>query len=235
MASIKDALEESLQDNNAIIKYILYTIPAYFCIMGYNNSNQQALLLPVYIFLFGFLLKCTQNVKHENNTVLPSFNIFATFWAGLKGFIALAPIAILAGALAYYLTQLSAGIFTDEKSAKFIFCIIVAISGSIFYTGYILYAQNFKVKDAYNFKLISKYFGDILVGFLIMLLKLGIANAIICLPASYLMLLFIGISSPVAIFIWCMISVINLAVIGHYTAQMDSETIAVKENKDNII
>lgn len=235
MASIKDAIEESLQDNNAFVKYILYTIPLFICVSGYDESNNLSLTILVYIMLFGFLLTCTRNVKQGKNIVLPSLNIFAVFWTGLKGVIALLPIGLLAYTAGIYLSNISKGIFPEGNLEKCIFWIITAISSSILYTGYILYSKNFKVKDAYNFKLISRYCGDILFGFVIMILKLGIANLIICLPIGYLMFLFIGIDSLAAKFIWSLIAMVNLSVIGHYTAQMDYETIIVKENEDKII
>ena len=89
MASIKDAFEESFQDNHAIIKYILFAIPVYYCVHLYSNATKGDLtgfwwmFGVTYLLLFGFLIKCTTNVRNGKDHVLPSFNIFALFWACL--------------------------------------------------------------------------------------------------------------------------------------------------------
>lgn len=45
----------------------------------------------------------------------------------------------------------------------------------------------------------------------------------------------LGLPHPVAIFFWSMVLIFNLAMIGHYLAQVDYEAIASKENADKII
>ena len=83
MASIKDAFEESIQEENATLKYIIFAIPIYYWVDLYVKNEDMSkfwilalILIPLYI---GFLTQCTTNVRNGKNKVLPSFNIFSMF------------------------------------------------------------------------------------------------------------------------------------------------------------
>lgn len=239
MASIKDALEESFQDNHAIIKFVVYTIPLFYCINTYINGNlknsDMAIIYATYILLFGFMLKCTQNVRNGKNRVLPSLNILSVIWTGIKGLVALGPLMLLSGFAAEYLIEICTKYITDDVLLKIFLWAIGGICASFVFTGCILYAKRFKIADAYNLKLIGKYCIDILIQVFFMDIKLIIIDIIILLPAAYFIWLFFDVAHPVAIFLWSMLTVVNLAMVGHYFAQIDYETIEVGENDDKII
>ena len=76
---------------------------------------------------------------------------------------------------------------------------------------------------------------DILVAVLFMIPQVLLANAIILIPVTYIIWVFLGLPHPVATFFWSMVLIFNLAMIGHYLAQVDYEAIAAKENSDKII
>ena len=234
MASIRDAFEESITDSHSVSKIIFYAIPVFFATMPSITQEQVQLILtvPVSIMLFGFMLHCTSNVRGGKNTVLPSFNIFSVIWAGIKGTVALAPLVILTS-LAYFYT---AGLLANAPLEPNLINIFNIIIGIIFYSfnfvGYLLYAHKFKITDAYNVKLILQYCMDVLIAMIFMGIFMFIVNVIIVVPVAYIIWLFFGFPNPVIIFYFCMVTVFDAAVMGHYLAQIDYEIIAVAEESD---
>ena len=99
MASIKDAFEESLQDEHALMMYIIFAIPLFLCSKFLLEGDKTVYFIGTALFTailyIGFCLKCTSNVRSSSNVVLPSFNIFPLLWNGIRGIIVLAPLIIL--------------------------------------------------------------------------------------------------------------------------------------------
>lgn len=234
MASIKDAFDESFQDTHAIIKYIIFALPVFYCIYLYTNNNMGGfwtMATITFLMLFGILIKCTANVRNGKDAVLPSFNIFGILWSGLKGTIALGPSIAINSWLAILVNQnLLPNIFVEPNTLMVFQGIVWALFGSIMLTGYLCYAKTFKIADTYNFKTISESCIDILVAVLFMIPQVLIANAILIIPVSYVIWVFFGLPSPIANFYWSMVLIFNLAMCGHYLAQMDYE--AIKKEED---
>ncbi len=234
MASIKDAVEDAFQESSSIIKYVIYAIPL-FLVIHYAGAevwgyNFWAILTG--LLLFGFMLTCTYNVRKGNNVVLPSFNVFAVLWRGLKGVLALAPIATIAYFASIFIAKLITQYIADESIAGVACNIVYCIFASLTFTSYLLYSHRFKILDAYNVKTLSKYCIDILLAFGFMLVLLALVDVIIVTPVTYVIWLFMGIPNPVAIFFWCVVAVLNLAIAGDYLAQISYEKIEVKENEE---
>lgn len=235
MASIKDAFEEAMQDSNAIWKYIIFAVPVYFCVQLYLDGawgGFWTLVVPTYFLMFGFLAECTANVRNGKDAVLPSFNAFKLFWAGIKGTVALGPSIALNCWLASLIANLLPNFLIEPKTCAIFQGIVWALFGAVILTGYLCYAKSFKILDAYNFKLISEACVDILVAVLFMLPQVAIANALLLVPVTYLIWVFLGIPHPVAIYYWCTVGVFNLAMCGHYLAQVDYETIGTRREKE---
>lgn len=235
MASIKDAFEEAMQDSNAIWKYIIFAVPVYFCVQLYLDGawgGFWTLAVPTYFLMFGFLAECTANVRNGKDAVLPSFNVFKLFWAGIKGTVALGPSIALNCWLASLIANLLPNFLIEPKTCAIFQGIVWALFGAVILTGYLCYAKSFKILDAYNFKLISEACVDILVAVLFMLPQVAIANALLLVPVTYLIWVFLGIPHPVAIYYWCTVGVFNLAMCGHYLAQVDYETIGTRREKE---
>lgn len=233
MASIKDAFDETLQDEHALAKYILLAIPLFLCSKFLINYNEVNYFVPTFLFtlilLLGFALKCTTNVRASKNEVLPSFVSFPILlWYGACGIIALAPLVIVVCALDFFITGWLDKIITDPSVLQVFSTITTALCSSIAYTGYILYARDFKVSDIYNLKTIGTYCADILIAVIFMIIKLFVVNCIILSPVLYMIWLFFGLPHPIAIFYCCMVIVFNIAIMGHYMAQIDYETIPEK-------
>ncbi len=234
MASIKDAVEDAFQENSSVIKYVIYAVPL-FWVINYAGTdvlvyNLGAILTG--LLLFGFMLTCTYNVRKCNNFVLPTFNIFSVLWTGLKGVLALAPVAVLAYLVAIFITKLVTQYVADDSVAGVICNIVYCIFASLAFTSYLLYSHRFKILDAYNVKTLFKYCIDILLAVGFMLVLIATVDVIIVFPVTYLIWLFIGLPNPVAIFFWCVVAVLNLAIAGDYLAQISYEKIEVKENEE---
>ena len=235
MASIKDSVEEAFQDNNSLLKFILFAIPL-FIIVNYSQENIPGYNLWVILtslLLFGFMLYCTYNVRAGESQVLPSFNIFSILLTGLKGIIALAPMAIVSIFLSKFIVNILTTYIPDESVVKVFSYIVYGICGSFVYTSYLLYATKFKIMDAYNIKSIFAYCVDVLVAILFMVIQVILVDAIMIAPVTYIIWLFFGIPHPVAIFFWSIIFIYTLAIVGHYLAQISYEIIEVKETKKN--
>lgn len=233
MASIKDAFEESLQDEHALGMYVVFAIPLFMCtkflLEADNTQNFLSTALFTIILLLGFTLKCTSNVRAGNNSVLPSFNIFPILWNGLKGTIILAPLVIIAETLKFFITELLAKFIIEPTTLQIFVVIFASLCYSIVCTGYILYAKRFRATDVYNFKTISTYCADILIAVFFMILQMILLNLIIVAPVLYLIWIFFGLPHIIATFYVCAVIVLNLAIMGHYMAQIDSETIKERE------
>lgn len=238
MASIVDAFRESYEDENSIIKFILYSIPLYFCVdmlMKGNTTGYNILMPLVSVLLFGFLLKCTYNVRTGQDKVLPSFNFLGVFWTGLKGIIALAPLLFISYGLTIGFCALLAKYIPDEGLYKILAWIIGLVCTSIPYTGYMIYAKRFKISDAYNFKLISDTCSDVLFALIFMIPKLLLVNLIVFVPATYVFWLFFGIPHPIATYYWCLATIFVIAVTGHYLAQVAYEAIPSNDDEKDLL
>jgi hypothetical protein len=229
MASIKDSFEETIQDNHAIIKLLLLGALVYYCVDAIMNNKPSSSLIPIEIvtaiILLGFMLICTQNVRRGANRILPTFNIFAIIFEGIKGIIALAPLGIIS----YFIETFIINILNQYLAGTSLFTPFVwitsGICSSFVFTGYILYSKDFKITDAYNIAFISKFSIDVLIALFFMVLKLALADAIVIVPITYIIWLFFGIPHPIAIYFWSVVAVFSIAMMGHYLAQTDYEII----------
>ena len=179
-----------------------------------------------FVILFGFLIKCTSNVRNGKTYVLPSLNIFDLIFTGLKGSIALGPSILINSYIAYYLCGLV------EKYISNVFLIFKFLIWGLFIaiilTCYLGYAKTFKIKDAYNLKVIFKSSADVMIAIIFMIPQILLAAAIILLPVGYILWLFFNPTHSVSIFLYCLVFVFMLAVTGHYLAQIGFENLAEK-------
>lgn len=232
MASIKDAFEETLQEEHALAMYIIFAIPLFLCTKFLLEADKTGYFIITSLFasvlLIGFALKCTSNVRSGSNNVLPSFNIFPILWDGIRGIIVLAPLIIIAYTLEFFIAGFLAKVITHPTTLRIFILITTGLCNSIVYTGYILFARRFRASDVYDFKTISTYCVDILIAVIFMKLQMILVNLIVAGPITYLIWIFFGIPHPVATFFWCVIAVFNLAIMGHYMAQIDYEVIGEK-------
>lgn len=232
MASIKDALEESLQEQSSILKFIVFAIPLFFVVSYPKFTAYWVLLIFTAILLLGFMLKCTYNVRTGEMKVLPSFNIVSILWTGIVGLIALTPITLISYFASKFIIEYASNYIAADNIIKVISYITYGIFASMILTTYLLYANKFKLSDAFNFKMMSTYCIDILIAVIFMLVQAVIVDSLIIAPVTYIIWLFFGIPHPVAIFFWCVVAILNLAMLGHYMGQISYEIIETKEKQN---
>jgi len=243
MASIRDAIEESVIEGGlAYTKYFIMGGLFYTCAdmflknKGHLSGLFWIVAIATFILVLGFSLIVTQNVKNNSNKVLPSFNIFALLWQGLKGFVAIGPIVLvnmfLAKLTANFIVKFFMNVGLVSKGVIIAIDICVcAVFLSFMLTAYLLYANRFKVIDAYNIKLITKYCIDIIFAIFFFIPKLAFADLIIVGGVTYIFWLLFGIPNPICTYFWCVAFAWNLAVSAGYLAQVNYETIDYQENQ----
>ncbi len=233
MASIKDAFEETLQDEHALAMYIIFAIPLFLCTKFLLEPDKAGYFLMTAlltaVLYIGFMLECTSNVRACKNVVLPSFNIFPILGNGIRGIIVLAPLLIIACTLEYFIAGFLSNIITNPTTLQVFIAITTGLCNSIVYTGYVLFARRFRAADVYDLKTISTYCVDILIAVIFMKIQMLLVNLIVLTPVLYLIWIFFGFPHPVATFYICIVIVFNLAIMGHYMAQIDYDTILETE------
>lgn len=233
MASIKDALEESLSDNLAFVKYFLFAIPVFICYQLFSRGNMGMFYFLGFftlLMLVSILIQCINNVRNGKNYVLPTFNIIDFGVTAFKALFAAGPVI----GLSLWLGSLIASIKIPIPlpNIQLIYAIIVwLIIGSIMVTSLILYAKTQHIKDAYNLPLISNTCIDILVAIIFYIPQLILVNALIVGVIAYLFAIFFNLENPIFIYLCCMALIMNIAITGNYFAQIDYEL--VPRDEDN--
>lgn len=232
MASIKDALEESITDNLAFVKYFLYAIPVFICYNLFSSGNMgwfYFLGFFTLLMLVSILIQCIYNVRNGQNYVLPTFNIFSFIATAFKAIFAVGPILGIGLWVGGMLVGIKIPI--PIPNMQLIYAIIVwLLLGSIIVTSLILYSKTQKIKDAYNLVLISNTCIDILVAIIFYIPQLALVNGLIVGILAYLFGVFFTLENPIFIFLCCMALVINVAITGNYFAQIDYELVPREEN-----
>ncbi len=232
MASIKDAVEESITEDYALIKYILYAIPVFICYMLFNQGNMgwfYFLGFFTVLMLISILITCIYNVRNGQNYVLPTFNIITFAVTAFKAIFAVGPILGLGLCIGSLLIKINIPI--PIPNMQLIYAIIVwLIIGSIIVTSLILYSKTQHIKDAYNLVLISNTCMDILVAIIFFIPQLALVNALLVGSIAYLFGVFLSLENPIFIFLCCMALAINIAITGNYLAQIDYELVPRDNN-----
>ncbi len=232
MASIKDAVEESITDNLAFVKYFLYAIPVFICYLLFNQGNMgwfYFLGFFTLLMLISILIICIYNVRNGQNYVLPTFNIITFGVTAFKAIFAVGPIL----GLGLWLGKLIASIQIPIPlpNIQLIYAIIVwLIIGSIIITSLILYSKTQHIKDAYNLTLISNTCIDILIAIIFYIPQLILVNGLIVGIIAYLFAVFFTLENPIFIYLCCMALIMNVAITGDYFAQIDYEIVPRDEN-----
>ena len=232
MASIKDAVEESITDNLAFVKYFLYAIPVFICYLLFNQGNMgwfYFLGFFTLLMLISILITCIYNVRNGQNYVLPTFNIITFGVTAFKAIFAVGPTL----GLGLWLGKLIASIQIPIPlpNIQLIYAIIVwLIIGSIIITSLILYSKTQHIKDAYNLTLISNTCIDILIAIIFYIPQLILVNGLIVGIIAYLFAVFFTLENPIFIYLCCMALIMNVAITGDYFAQIDYEIVPRDEN-----
>ena len=232
MASIKDAVEEAINDDFAFVKYFLYAIPVFICYMLFSQGNMgwfYFLGAFTVLMLISILITCIYNVRNGQNYVLPTFNIITFCITAFKAIFAIGPILGLGLWIGNMLVAIKIPI--PVPNIQLIYAIIVwLILGSIIITSLILYSKTQHLKDAYNLVLISNTCMDILVAIIFFIPQLLLVNGLFIGIIAYLFAVFLSLENPIFIFLCSMAIAINVAITGNYLAQIDYELVPRDNN-----
>lgn len=231
MASIIDSFREVFTDNLSFLKLIVLAVPVYFSYQAYLQSNQDFTNFfwvagITAFFLFGFLIEVTNNVLSERNMVLPTLNPFNLAFVSFKGILAIVPMVIIFCLLANYICFL---IHIVPWLDIVLESIIWIVTVSIIVTTFLLFCTNKRIFDAYNIKLIFQKLSDVIITLLFFVLQLIIANIPTSLFLGYTLLILFGYG-PIFNSFLSLVLVFNIAVIGHYMAQVHYEILTYYGN-----
>ena len=236
MASIKDAVEESLNEPHALTKFFIFTIPVFGAVSLYMNKMQNSIWFYILaiisvIVILGIMSRCANNVMNYRDVTLPTFNIFTLFFDALRTIIALIPAAAINGGIAWYIVTKVCPMISVTWMSQAIMYVTYAVCGSIVLTVFMLFCKKFSFANVFDVKAISDSCIDVLIQGIWMALQIAIIDAIITGSLTYLFWLFIGIENVVMYFVWCMTAVFNVALIGNYLGQLNYEALHQAEEK----
>lgn len=230
MASIKDALEESINERGSLYKYIIFAIPLYYTYSIYLEGGlKNPMFMPMAVIsallVIGIMTRCANNVMNYRDNVLPTFNIFKLFWDAIIATLAISPWVALNTFIAVYVTTNFIPMIPAEGVANAAKYILYALCVSITLTAFMLYAKSKKFTDAYNLKVISDSCIDVLIQIIWLIVQLTLVNGLIVGTLTYLFWLFLGLENVILIFIWSMTVILNAAMIGNYLGQLNYEAL----------
>lgn len=224
MASIVDSFRETFSDNFSFLKFFVLSIPLYFSYELYVNAKNDYsgffwLFGLTLFFLFGFLIKVTNRVLNESDSVLPSLNPLKLAFSAFKGIIAIGPLTWISCALANYVCSFINIIPWLDITLK---TLIWLVAAAISVTAFLMFAAKEKIIDAYHLKVLSDKAGDMIVVLLFFVLQLLVINIPTTVFIGYTLLVLFGFGPVFNAFIAIAI-VFNVAVTGHYLAQVHYE------------
>ena len=234
MSSIVEAAEEVVQEKNGVLKCILYAIPIFISYVLYRID----LLPPFYamtILTTIMLLTVTKiifnNVRSSKDYVHPRCGILGFIFEAIKLTFITLPIFAICSTIGYFLIQIQIPIFWEH--AQLIYTIVVwSLLGSIVLSSIMFYSRNNRFSDAYNFKEIFHYCADILVTVIFGLPRLVLLNLVTLGVVTYIFYFFFQLDNYFYAFLCCVAASLNVAILAHFLAQVDYETVKHEDTDD---
>lgn len=229
MASIIDSFRDVFTDRASFLKLIILTLPVYYSYQVYmgSKSGYGSFFLIAGItlfFLLGFFVRIVNNILVAANLVLPSLNPFMLGFVALKGLVAILPLTWLCVFLASKVCSIIYIVPWLDSTLKF--CIwLVAIS--VIMTALLMFCTKENIKDAYNFKLLSKASGDMILALIFFVIQLIIINLPTMGFIGYTLIILFGYG-PLFDFFVAFAVVFNFAVMAHYMAQVHYELLGLE-------
>ena len=228
MASIIDSFRDVFTDRLSFLKLVVLAIPVYCSYLVYLQSKRDFtgffwIAGITLFFLFGFLIQITNNVLNDANTTLPSLNPFKLAFVSFKGIIALLPSILIPCLIANYVCSFINIISWLDITLKTIIWLVVV---SIITTTFLMFALKEKILDAYNMKLLSSASGDMILTLIFFIIQIVIINIPTSAFVGYTLLILFG-TCPMFDFFLAFAIVFNVAVTGHYMAQVHYELLGL--------
>ncbi len=236
MASIRDALEESLNEPHSILKFIIFTLPVFGAMYCYMNKMQNSIWFYILAFLsviviIGTMARCANNVMNYRDNTLPTFNIFVMFFDAIRAIIALIPALAINGGIAWFVINKLVPMISVDFVAKGVTYITYGVCLAIIMTVFMLFCKKFSFFNVFDVKAISDSCMDVLIQLIWMAIQIAVIDAVIAGSLTYLFWLFIGLENVVMYFVWCMTVVFNAALVGNYLGQLNYEALHQAEEK----
>lgn len=234
MASVVDALQESLQEDMALLKIVGYAIPVYFIANWFITGKMHLVIVYgvlVAALLVGLLSVGINNVRTNKREIL-SINPIAIFVAIIKSAIVLVPQLLIYSFIGYFLT-VKLSIPIEVPHFHLIFSIVVwTVIGSVILTSYMSFAKYLDVVQGYNYKVIGESCIDVLVSLIVFLPQLALANLVLIGPVAYLYYYLFRLPFTHWAFVaYCSAAfIVNVSIFANYLAQAAYEHI--KGNND---
>jgi len=224
MASILDSFRETFGDKFGFFKLLVFVIPLYFFYDQYSKGAAAFANVFIYIcitafFLFGFLIKTTNYVLNEEDSVMPPLNPLKLAWSAIKGFLAILPATWISVSLANFVLKFVNTIDWVDNTLKTLAWLVVA---SIVLTSFLMYVKEEKILDAFNMKTLAEKAGDIMLGIVFFVLQLVVINVPTTGVIGYSIYILFGFGPLLNFFIAYAI-IFNLIAACHYMAQLQYE------------
>ncbi len=235
MASIIDAIEETVHDDHAIFKFIIWAIPVVVSYLLFYVGNMGCFYFVgslTVLMLLTIIVKTINNCRNGRNEVLPSISIFAFTGTSIKILFALGPTFAVCLWCGFKLSAIP--ILIPLPNIQIIYSTLVwLLLSSIMVTTLILFSKTEKIKDAYDFRLIQKSCIDILFAVIYFVPQILLFNLIIVGVVAYIFfVLRIAPYNIYTIIIAAISLVTSAAITGNYFAQIDYEQVARDEDND---
>lgn len=232
MASIIDSFKEVCSDRFAFLKIIVLSIPVYYTYQVYLQSKQDFTYFSwiagiTLFFLFGFLIKLTNNLINGNDSILPSLNPFTLALSAIKGILGIGVTILISYSLANYLCSIITIMPPFDISLK---SIIWLTAAAVMLTSFLMFVGRENILDAFNMKILFAKAGDLILTIYFFLIQLAIINLIINGFILYVIFLIFGFG-PIFDGFVVIIVVFNICVTGHYMGQVHFETLSDYKNK----
>ncbi len=236
MASMYDALDETLQEPQSKLKIIIFTLPVFAALFYYKAGKMDLYniyLIPTVIVLLGSLARVTNNTMQSRDLRLPSWNIFTLIFDTIRTLIALTPALLINGYAAYYLITKVFTLISVEWIAQAATYITYGVCGAIIVTVFMLYSKRFKFTDIFDLSAISDSCIDVLIQSIWMAVQLVIIDLIIFGTMTYLFYVFIDktLTNWMVLYVWAMGVVFDTILAGNYLGQLNYEALHQKETK----
>lgn len=229
MASIIDSFRDVATDKLAFVKLVILAIPVYYSYQIYvgSKSGYGGFFMVAGItlfFLLGFFIKIVNNMLVSADSALPSLNPFKLGFVALKGLVAILPVSWISIWLANKVTSIIYIVPWLDMTLKVSIWLVVV---SVILTALLMFCTKESIKDVFNFKLLSKASGDMILALIFFVIQLVIINAPTVGFVGYTLKILFDYG-PVFNFFVALAVVFNVAMAAHYMAQVHYELLGLE-------
>lgn len=229
MASIIDSFRDVVTDKMSFLKLVVLTVPVYYSYQVYTGAKAgyggfYMVAGITLFFLLGFFIMIVNNMLIAASSILPSLNPFRLGFVALKGTLAILPVSLISIWLGNTVSSMIYIVPWLDMTLKVSIWLVVI---SVILTTLLMFCTRERIMDVFNFKLLSKASGDMILSLIFFAIQLIVIN----LPTTG----FIGYTlkilfdyGPLFNFFVAFAVVFNIAVSAHYMAQVHYELLGIE-------